>query len=340
MNKLYLKNLEEYSVYVDYERLANNTFCVTGANGLIASYFIDLLMLKADKYNISIIAIDKSKDIVNKYSMYFGNNNFNVVVGDCIEQLSLPRADYVLHMASNTNPYNYANNPISTVMTNTIGTYNMLKYAHKVGAKKFLFTTSVEVYGNNNGDVEKFDENYVGYINSNTVRASYPESKRCGETICAGFYKENNMPYNIVRIPRTFGSGILSGDTKATTLFVNCGAKGKDIILKSNGEQMFSFAYVGDVVLGIIKVILDGVVTDVYNISHDSYDMKLKDFANIIADISNIKVVFDLQQDLFKSGYSNVTKAMMDSTKLQSLGWNVVKDIKESLKDTIMILKN
>lgn len=51
--------------------------------------------------------------------------------------------------------------------------------AHK--EPRCVFTSSNEVYGENRGDVEKIDENYCGYINSNTMRARYPESKRCGE---------------------------------------------------------------------------------------------------------------------------------------------------------------
>ena len=56
----------------------------------------------------------------------------------------------------------------------------MLEFAVEHHATRFAFTSSNEIYGENRGDVEMFTEDYCGYINSNTMRAGYPESKRCG----------------------------------------------------------------------------------------------------------------------------------------------------------------
>ena len=40
---------------------------------------------------------------------------------------------------------------------------------------------------------ELFDESYCGYIDSNTLRAGYPESKRCSEALCQAFNKQENI---------------------------------------------------------------------------------------------------------------------------------------------------
>lgn len=78
--------------------------------------------------------------------------------------------------------------PIGTIETNIIGLRNMLELASKNKESRFLFTASVEVYGENRGDVERFDEGYCGYIDCNRMRAGYPESKRCGEALCRPIY--------------------------------------------------------------------------------------------------------------------------------------------------------
>ena len=59
----------------------------------------------------------------------------------------------------------------------------MLYISDAVGhhTERFCFVSSVEVYGENRGDVEKFDESYLGYLDCNTLRAGYPESKRLGK---------------------------------------------------------------------------------------------------------------------------------------------------------------
>ena len=85
---------------------------------------------------------------------------------------------YILHAASNTHPRAYATDPIGTITAKVEGTHQLLEYASEHKCECFLFFSSVEIYGENRRDVEQFDENYLGYIDYNTVRAGYPESKQ------------------------------------------------------------------------------------------------------------------------------------------------------------------
>ena len=62
--------------------------------------------------------------------------------------------------------------------------------------------SSVEIYGENKGDTETFDENYLGYINCNTLRAGYPESKRLSESLCQAYIGKYNMDIVIGRLSR------------------------------------------------------------------------------------------------------------------------------------------
>ena len=49
------------------------------------------------------------------------------------------------------------------------------------------------IYGENRGDVDKFDEAYLGYIDCNTTRAGYPEGKRLGESLCNAFASQRSL---------------------------------------------------------------------------------------------------------------------------------------------------
>ena len=55
-----------------------------------------------------------------------------------------------------------------------------------------------EIYGENKNDVLKFDENYLGYINCNTLRAGYPESKRLSESLCQAYISQYDL--DIVKV--------------------------------------------------------------------------------------------------------------------------------------------
>ena len=49
------------------------------------------------------------------------------------------------------------------------------------------------IYGENRGDVDKFDEAYLGYIDCNTTRAGYLEGKRLGESLCNAFASQRSL---------------------------------------------------------------------------------------------------------------------------------------------------
>ena len=249
-------------------------------------------------------------------------------------------ADYVFHAASNTHPVAYANDPIGTVVTNIIGLNNLLDYASGHGCRRFLFASSNEIYGENRGDAELFDEKYCGYIDCNTMRAGYPESKRAGESLCQAYIRQKGLDVVIPRFTRSFGPALLKTDTKALSQFLHKGVSGEDIILKSEGAQFFSYTYVCDAVSGLLYCLLKGECGEAYNIADVSCDITLRDLAKIIADYVGRQVVFDLPDKVESAGFSKATKARLDSTKLQRLGWKAQFDMKTGLEHTIEILRS
>ena len=215
----------------------------------------------------------------------------------------------------------------------------MLDFAVEHNTSRFAFTSSNEIYGENRGDAEMFDEAYCGYINCNTLRAGYPESKRAGEALCQAYIRQKGLDIVIPRFTRSFGPSLLHTDTKALSQFLHRAVAGEDIILKSAGEQYYSYTYVCDAVSGLLTCLLKGACGEAYNIADVSCDIRLKDLAGLLAEYSGTKVVFELPDDREKAGYSTATKARLSSTKLQQLGWRALFDMKTGLEHTIEILR-
>ncbi len=341
----YKKQIEQYANYnIDWNLLKNKSFLISGATGMIGKCLIDIIMYKNeyDNLNCTIIALGRNKEKAsNRLGEYFNNNNFKFIESDINKSIDVEdeKIDYILHAASSTHPLQYSNDPIGTITANVMGTYNLLELGAQKNIDRFLFASSVEIYGENRGDIDKFDENYLGYINCNTLRAGYPESKRTGETLCQAFIKQKNMDVVIARLSRVFGPTMLMSDSKASSQFIKNGINEEDIVLKSEGLQNYSYSYVFDAVMGLLICLTKGKCGEAYNIADDKFDIKLKDFAKACADTVNKKVIFDLPDETERAGYSTATKALLNATKIKEIGYFVEQGFNDRIEDTIKILK-
>lgn len=216
----------------------------------------------------------------------------------------------------------------------------MLKYATKHQAKRFMFASSNEIYGENRGDTELFKEDYCGYLNSNTLRAGYPESKRCGEELCQAYAKAAGLDVVIPRLTRTYGPTMRFNDSKAIAQFLKNGLKKENIVLKSAGNQQYSFTYVADAVSSLLTILLRGHSGEAYNIADRTSNISLKELAQEIAQISQTKVVFAQPDPTEKAGFSKATKAMLDGQKLRGLGWHAAYSFATGLQKTLKILQD
>ena len=346
-NSLYLEDVS-YVAALDlpWEKLQGKKLLLSGATGLIGSFLVDVILEKnrADDLNCTVYAIGRNaKKASERFSGHAGDEHLVFIPHDITRPLlqeNLGTVDYVLHLASNTHPIQYSTDPIGTITTNIIGVQNMLDFAVAHGAVRFAFASSNEVYGENRGDVELFDESYCGYINSNTMRAGYPESKRCGEALCQAYKAQKGLDVVIPRLTRSYGPTMLMSDTKAISQFIKNGVAGEDIVLKSQGTQYYSYQYVSDSVSGLLTILLRGENGEAYNIAEEHSDIMLRDLAAIISHINGKEVVFELPDAVEAAGYSTATKARLDGRKLAAMGWKPKYDIKSGLERTISILKS
>ena len=344
-NEIYLNNIKEVAnLNIKWEDLKNTRFMITGATGMIGKFLIDTIMYldETTDLNCTIIAIGRNKEKAEKrFSKYFNSKNFEFVEMDINDKIEYNgEVDYILHAASSTSPLQYSTYPITTITTNVIALNSLLKFGSEKNIKKFIFTSSVEIYGENKGDVDRFDENYLGYINCNTLRAGYPESKRVAESLCQAYIKEKGMYIVIPRLARTFGPTLLQSDTKALSQFIKNGVNRENIVLKSEGNQLFSYTYVTDAVKGILYSLFYGENGGAYNVCDEKFDITLKELALTISKIVGTEVIFDLPSEAERAGYSTATKAIMNGEKIKTLGFSVPSNFEERLRETIEVLRN
>ena len=345
-NALYRDDLQySLSLSLPWHNLEGKSILITGATGMLGTYLIDVLMYLYEKQNISckVIAMSRcKKNFEERFFPYLENKNLQFLQHDVntpFENINI-KADFIFHFASNTHPVSYATEPISTILTNVLGLNNLLSYAAKSDTRRFIYASSVEVYGENRGDVEKFCEDYCGYIDCNTIRAGYPEGKRAGEALCQAYIAQKGLDIIIPRLSRIYGATMLDSDSKVASQFIRNAVNDEDIVLKSEGMQFFSYSYIADSINAILYCLFYGVCGEAYNISGDNSDIHLKDLARIIADIAKTSVKYETPNNTEKLGYSKTFTGLLNSEKIKTLGWKSHYSLERGLERTIAILKS
>lgn len=341
-SKIYLSDLSVAAdSVVGIDKLKNKSILITGATGLIGSFIVDILLCCNEKANanIKIYACGRSKERLHDRFAEKESKNLEFVEYDVNTPVNFDfNADYIIHAASNAYPAAFNADPVGTINSNVIGTNNLLNYALNHGAKRFLFVSSGEVYGQCSDDVTAFVESYSGYVDPTDTRSCYPVSKRTAETLCVSFTKQFGLQTVIARPCHTYGPNTTKSDNRANVQFVNNAINGEDIVMKSAGSQMRSYCYVADCASAILTVLLCGNSGEAYNICNNNARISIAGFAKEVAESVGRKVIFENPTDADIAQQTKISYAVLDGTKLENLGFKPNYSVNRGVNNTVKAL--
>lgn len=338
MNKgLYKNSLHKF---IDTVEVNRKSFLITGASGLIGSCLTDLLMeanLSGRENHVYALGRSKSK-LKKRFSDYYESGYFHIIEQDVCQPLddSL-EFDYIIHGASNADPVSYAKYPVETMTINLLGGINVLEYGKKHPNCQIVILSTFEVYGNAGKD--EYSEEDAGLLNFNQLRSCYPESKRTIETLSKCYYDEYGVSVIIGRLASIYGPTMAENDSKAHAQFLRNALEGKDIVLKSKGEQLRTYCYVIDAVTGILCVLFHGCSNMAYNISNENSVVSIAEVAQTVADIAGTKVILDLPNELEAKGFSKPQNCILNNDRLRDLGWQGRYNLQAGIEETYNVLK-
>ncbi len=338
--------LEDLSIAIrqttSSSELKNKSVLVTGATGTIGSFIIDTLLYFNQKENAGIHVFAAGRNIA-RMEKRFGcakTKLLHFLEYDLSKKILFDiQFDYIIHAAGNAYPAVFQNDPVGTIMGNVLGTYQLLEYGRCHKAKRFLYVSSGEVYGQGDLSYDSFVETYAGYVDSTSPRSCYPNSKRLSETLCASYTKQYGLESVIVRPCHIYGPGITENDNRANAQFFRNVLNGEDIILKSAGLQLRSYCYIADCVSAMLTVLLKGKNGEAYNIANPDARITIADFAAAIAECVGRKRKFVEPTMADIANQTPIEKQVLSSKKLETCGWHGVYPIKRGISHTIRILE-
>ena len=296
---------------------------ITGGSGFLGSHLAKQLLDKGEE----VICLDNfftgTKKNIKELLKF---QNFELIRHDVTEPIRL-EIDNIWHLACPASPIHYQYNPIKTIKTSFMGTYNMLGLAKRVGAKILLASTS-EVYGDPEENPQK--ESYRGSVNTIGIRSCYDEGKRVAETLCSDYQRIHGVEVRIMRIFNTYGPNMRFDDGRVISNFIVQALKDEKITIYGDGSQTRSFCYVDDLIEGMM-LLMESNYRKPLNIGNPK-EFSIQELANLVKSLINPSLEFE-----YKNLPEDDPKQRKPSIELarEILKWEPKIHLKDGLIKTI-----
>ena len=234
--------------------------------------------------------------------------------------------DEVWNLACAASPPQYQADPLHTMRTCIQGSLHLLDLAREKGARILQASTS-EVYGD--PEVPLQSESYRGCVNTWGPRACYDEGKRAAETLFFE-YARLGVTVRVARIFNTYGPRMSPEDGRVVSNLVRQALAGEPLTLYGDGSQTRSFAYVDDLVEGLVRLMRSEVEGPV-NLGNPG-EFTVRELAEMVLQMTGSRsgiVHRPLPQDDPRQRRPDIARATRE------LGWTPAVALRDGLARTI-----
>lgn len=210
---------------------------VTGGAGFIGSHVARRLKeLGIEVAVIDDLSMGKRENLPDGVEFHHGS-----ILDRNILRKSLSNVDVVFHNAARVSIRNSFDDIYGDTETNVLGTVNVLREAGKAGIRKFIFASSMAVYG----DRARLPVTEDGPLEP---ISPYGAGKLVGEMYVRQLARYYGFESVILRYFNTYGPGqTLTPYVGVITIFINNLLQGRPPLVFGTGEQVRDFVHVGDV---------------------------------------------------------------------------------------------
>ena len=303
---------------------------VTGAGGFIGSHLVEELCRRGAP--VRALARYNGRGDTGWLSEIDDacRDDVEIVLGDVRDPDQMrtlaSNCDTVFHLAALIGiPYSYAS-PRQNLDTNAGGTLNLLEAARAGGVRRFVHTSTSEVYGS--AQYVPIDEQHplVG-------QSPYSASKIAADQVTVSYARSFGVPAVIVRPFNTFGP---RQSMRAVIPTITTQALWSDAIRLGSLDTTRDFTFVRDTAAGFIRAAeAEGVEGETFNLGVGK-EIAVGDLAELIRDVVGRDLPIEQEDSRMRPAGSEVDRLCSNPQRARdALGWEPEHDLRTGLQLTV-----
>lgn len=316
---------------------------ITGGAGFIGSHVVRRFVKTYPQYHIYNLDNLTYAGNLNNLKEIENYSNYTFIKGDIVNAefinnlFAENQFDGVIHLAAESHVDRSITNPMDFIMTNIVGTVNLLNAAKQIWNdnshnKRFYHISTDEVYGS---------LGETGYFTEETAydpRSPYSASKASSDHLVRAYFHTYKLPVVISNCSNNYGANHFP--EKLIPLCINNIKNNKPLPIYGKGENIRDWLFVEDHASAIDLIFHKGTTGDTYNIGGHNEWTNI-DLIRLLCKIMDKKLNraegTSAQLITFvKDRAGHDLRYAIDSSKLQNeLGWIPSLQFEEGLEKTV-----
>lgn len=322
---------------------------VTGGLGFIGLNLVEMLVNQKDKLGIDRI------DILDKNSYASDLSKFNELFSDYswvhLSIIDLSDSDFenifnarfenikfdtIFHLAAESHVDNSIKSPRPFVMSNILGTFNLIEYFrthYDNNEYRFHHVSTDEVYGD-----LPLDDPFIQFNLGDPYKPSspYSASKAASDHLVRSYIKTYGFPATISNCGNNYGR--YQHKEKLIPHAIECLARGAKFPLYGNGTNVRDWIHVTDHCKALIKCITDGKIGETYLIGacNELPNSAILTFlCEAYYKVTGETVNYDDFIEFVEDRKAHDSKYAINNESISSLGWKPEIEFTDGIMDTI-----
>jgi nucleoside-diphosphate-sugar epimerase len=268
-----------------WEDLRGASVFLTGGTGFVGTWVLESLLAANAALDLRarVVVLTRSPErVVNRYPHLARDRSVELLGGD-VRRFDAPEGTFpfVIHAATEASIAANAEQPLGAFDADVEGTRHVLEFARTHGVRRFLFTSSGAVYGQQPPELTHIPEEYSGAPSTMDAGSAYGQAKRVSEFMSVMYGRVHGFDAMIARLFAFVGPLLPLDANYAVGNFIRDALRGGPVRVSGDGTPYRSYLYAADLAIWLWTILLRGTAAHPYNVGSAS-DLTIAELARTV----------------------------------------------------------